>query len=534
MTDAPQTTPDAASAPSADPGPPPPPPGVPTGMERFFTWVSGLGMVRADGWIGGVCAAIAGRLGIDPIIVRGVFVVAALFGLPVFLVYAVGWALLPDLAGRIHLRELLLRRFDPAMVGIAILLVLGLVPVVPWTFGWALPFGVFDGGVDVSPLGVLSTLLLAAIIGGVIYLIARSSSRAPASGAPLVTDPRTASADPSAPGHPAPDDSGLRAPADPAPGDAVASSGEAGSALTPPAAASASPPPTASEDELAAWRAQHAAWKTQDDAWRRQQQDAERAARDRARAERAAAGAAFAAEAAERRRVRRATNPRTSVGYVILVIGAALVAGAALALWHGTAQPGEPVLSVAVGLCTAAVVTAIAMIVAGIVRRRSGFLAFLTVLFLAAGSITAVAPLTRGIVFGSTYVSADNAQSFTQLWGNLDIYLSGGNAVDPDPIVIEKRSGNTSITVDPGVILTLEVVAPQPVNWWRWNMGDGDVVDEGTWSGTATEDGRMRVRQRIVNLDPQSDVDPVSQTVRLDQSAGTVDVTINQIGSDQP
>ena len=61
----------------------PPRTAVPHGAERFLLWVAGLGVVRSDGWLGGVAAGIAARLRIDPLIVRGVLVVAALFGLPV-------------------------------------------------------------------------------------------------------------------------------------------------------------------------------------------------------------------------------------------------------------------------------------------------------------------------------------------------------------------------------------------------------------------------------------------------------------------
>ena len=78
---------DTTSAPPADPGPPPTaPPGVPTGSDRFFSWVQGLGIVRGDAWLGGVCGGIAARVRIDPLIVRGIFVVVALLGFPALLV----------------------------------------------------------------------------------------------------------------------------------------------------------------------------------------------------------------------------------------------------------------------------------------------------------------------------------------------------------------------------------------------------------------------------------------------------------------
>lgn len=58
---------------------------------------------RGDGWVGGVCAGIADRLGVDPLLVRAAFIVLGLlFGLGVVL-YALAWVLLPDRAGATHL-----------------------------------------------------------------------------------------------------------------------------------------------------------------------------------------------------------------------------------------------------------------------------------------------------------------------------------------------------------------------------------------------------------------------------------------------
>ena len=103
---------------------------------RFFDWMRGLGVVRADGWLGGVCAGIAYRLGIDPLIVRGIVVVAGILGVPVLLLYAAAWALLPDRDGRIHLQRLFEGDFEPPMVAIGVLLLLSLLP---WASGfwWA-------------------------------------------------------------------------------------------------------------------------------------------------------------------------------------------------------------------------------------------------------------------------------------------------------------------------------------------------------------------------------------------------------------
>ena len=103
----------------------------------FFSWLRGLGVPRRQGWLGGVCAGLAARIGIDPIIVRGIVVVVAILGAPFVLLYAAAWLLLPDLEGRIHLERLIGGVVDPAVVGIAVMGVVGLIPVVQggW-LGW--------------------------------------------------------------------------------------------------------------------------------------------------------------------------------------------------------------------------------------------------------------------------------------------------------------------------------------------------------------------------------------------------------------
>ncbi|QIM15913.1 PspC domain-containing protein [Leucobacter insecticola] len=89
------TTPDSA-----------PQPPLPAG--GFFAWIRGLGITRSsDRWFAGVAGGIAAKAKIDPLIVRGVFVVLALLGGPGILLYLVGWLLLPDVNGRIRMEDLI-------------------------------------------------------------------------------------------------------------------------------------------------------------------------------------------------------------------------------------------------------------------------------------------------------------------------------------------------------------------------------------------------------------------------------------------
>ncbi|UTX52679.1 PspC domain-containing protein [Leucobacter aridicollis] len=83
----------------------------------FFAWIRGLGIGRGgDRWFAGVAGGIAMRAGIDPIIVRGIFVVLAVLGGPGIVLYLAGWLLLPDQGGKIHLEEVFRGRAGTAAV----------------------------------------------------------------------------------------------------------------------------------------------------------------------------------------------------------------------------------------------------------------------------------------------------------------------------------------------------------------------------------------------------------------------------------
>jgi len=477
---------------------PPPPPAASTGAERFYAWVRGLGVVRADGWLGGVCAGIAARLRIDPVIVRGIVAVAAVLGFPMLLLYAIAWVLLPDAGGRIHVRELLRGRFDPAIVGIAILLVVSFVPVIPWLGSLLAPAGWGLGWAAWSPLGFLGALLGLALVVGVVYLVARSSGRAPTPGDPAPA-PRRASADAGDPGAAAATvGSGAAAASSPAEGD-----------VFPPSAEPIPPARGAGNAEIAEWRARHDAWRAQNDAWRRQQQDAERHAREQERREREAIGAAFAAEANEHRRVQRLSNPRTSFAYVVATLGAALVVGAVATLASAGPFAG------AIGLFSAGLVLAFAMVIAGVLRRRSGFLAFIAVLLLFGGTTAAVVPqiaATDMTVRNRDGVAGPIAQSWGTLWLDLTPTADGS----PPPIVIDKGTGSTMIEVFPGVELDLEAaVGTSQISWRWWNGVQGGPMQ--TEALIPDDDGVVHARLSYPNA-------PVEfrQTVMLRQDSGSV------------
>lgn len=486
--------------PATDPGPPPPRPAAPTGSDRFFAWVRGLGVVRADGWLGGVCAGIAARIRVDPAIVRGIVVVAAVLGFPMLLLYAVAWALLPDVGGRIHLREATRGRFDPAMVAIIILLVVGFVPVVPW-FGWMMP------GWNTGPIGIIGWIVGLALVVGLVILLARASA------------------------HPA-SDAG-------APSTSVSEPGSENTAQdaapTPPPAEPLPPERGAGNAEIAEWRARHDAWRAENDAWRRSQKDADRLARDQARREREAEAAAFATAANEKRRIRRLSRPRASGAFIVSVLGVALVAGAGAAIWHTAVDPANTSIAGAYGLFTAALVLAVSMIVAGLMRRRSGFLAFATVVALFGGTVAAVVPPV--VTYASEYqarfhITIENStepQGVTsQEDGELYVTIQPLPTEQPPPLLIHKGDGYTTITVVPGVALDLNASLGTTEVWYdRWDEENQEHV--GPQRVPTDENGRLQ----MVLAYPQTPVQ-TTQRVVLDQDAGQVYLSFTDLDSRNP
>lgn len=489
-----------------------PAPIAPQGAERFLLWVAGLGVARTDGWLGGVSAGIAARLRIDPLIVRGVLVVAALFGLPVIFLYAVAWLLLPDLDGHVHARDLLRQHYQPVQLGILGLAIVGLVPTAPLA-GRLFGFG-YESWSALALFGWIVGLIVA---GGLLFLIVRAASRTPGASAP---DLLMASADQAAPGASAP-----------LGGSGTAEGTGATSAVTALAAtpfsgvaAEIPPPPPAplpagAQDpaDVAVWRAQHAAWKEQDQAWRRRQQDAERAARDQLRRERQTAAAEFAVEAAERRRIRRACNPRAGFAVVASVLGLAIVTGAVVGLWRG----GDGT-SGALGLLSAALVLALGMILAGAFRRRSGFLAFTAVLTLVGGLVAGGFSAFQDVSIGWASISNNESQHVRQPFGDLNISLNQHDDA-PRPIVVEKGAGSTWISVDAGVQLQLRAtLGTADVSWTRVEPDTGMIVDSGTWPAIRRGDKSIVAETISAENAPTTTV----QRVNIHQTSGEINITI--------
>lgn len=148
---------------------PPPPPVAPApqsrphGTDAFFDSLRRSGVVRTqDRWIGGVAGGVARRLGVDPLLVRGILVVLTIFGGLALVAYGIAWALLPEESdGRIHLQEAIRGRFDAALAGAAAFTLVGLFRPAFWfdPNGWAPGWVIALGW-----LGLVATLVVVGVV----------------------------------------------------------------------------------------------------------------------------------------------------------------------------------------------------------------------------------------------------------------------------------------------------------------------------------------------------------------------------------
>ena len=125
---------------STSPGPAPDatPPAPPS--NSFFAGIRRLGITRGDDrWIGGVASGLADRFGLDPLLVRGILAASMLLGGFGLVAYGLAWALLPERTdGRIHLEEMILGRFDMALLGALAFVIVGFGRGDSWFF-WGPP-----------------------------------------------------------------------------------------------------------------------------------------------------------------------------------------------------------------------------------------------------------------------------------------------------------------------------------------------------------------------------------------------------------
>ena len=222
---------DRAMDTTSDRTPPGGPAPAPPTQNGFFGAMRRIGVARTDDrWIGGVCAGLAHRFGLDPLLVRALVAVSVLLGGFGLVLYGLGWALLPEARdGRIHLEETLAGRFDVALLGAVGLVFVGIGRGGTWITPWHVP-GAVQG------LGWLVLIGLAVAL--VVSAVQRSSgtNRPPTRYGPFRAGEPTGPSAPSGPYGPFT-----------APSPAATSSGWSSTAAAPPPPGTGAPHTTSQE-----------------------------------------------------------------------------------------------------------------------------------------------------------------------------------------------------------------------------------------------------------------------------------------------
>ncbi|MEX1079666.1 MAG: PspC domain-containing protein [Homoserinimonas sp.] len=336
---------------STDNTAPSPEPKSPGSENTFFDWMRGLGVPRQPGWVGGVCAGIAARLGIDPIIVRGIVVVIAVLGGPALLLYAAAWLLLPDSYDRVHLQEAIRGNVDRAHAGIGVMLLLSFLPIAQGITWQVAPWWGADNSFWVagpSPWGLFWTIcILGSIVWFVVWLVNRSKTGTTTASPPAGTS-ANATTD--------------------AAGSAPTGADAAGTLALPPAPEAPPEPSGATDEDLAAWKEQQAAWKREYDTWKQQQAAGEREVAQQLAAEQRRLKQERSAER-HRAAIEEQRRTRSHPVYSLIAIGLAIIAGAATALALG--DTGDATAAIT-GMAASLVVLGLAIIINGFRGKRSG------------------------------------------------------------------------------------------------------------------------------------------------------------------
>lgn len=96
---------------------------------------TGIRRDRSRQWFGGVCAGVARKVDVDPVLIRAAVIALTLFGGFGIVVYLVAWLLMPDESGRIMARDALDRNGSGDAGGAIALSVIALVVIAAIVFG---------------------------------------------------------------------------------------------------------------------------------------------------------------------------------------------------------------------------------------------------------------------------------------------------------------------------------------------------------------------------------------------------------------
>lgn len=452
----PSAAPDPTGGPNPSGGPDPsaaPPhsePQPPT-AHRFFAWLRSLNIRRGqDRWIGGVASGIAARIGIDPVIVRGLFILFVIFGGIGVLLYGLAWALLPEPDGRIHLEGATRGYWSDGMTGALTVTIFGLVR----------PFGSWwDGGWDFGD--ALWTLIW---VGGLIALCVwlingardRKQKRTTAGYAPDA-DPASAGYSPEV----APQ-SGYEAHR-PASEQAWPTAPAATDASTP-----ASPPSYGAGYDTGRGTS-HGDGRPP--AYTQANQYVP-----------APAPAAYATQTKTARRT-------PSAAMVAISTGLALLVGGGLLALHYTNVLDLGTHAGAIAAAAAAVVLGLSTVVAGLRGRTSGTIGFLAVVALIAAAVSGLVPTSSNFVVASNATwqptTIDAAETgYTTLMADGTLELEG--FVDQAPldeevvIPVSVAMGSTTVVVPDDI----PVEVRSSLLMGSVDFESGDAGSEGIWNPT--------------------------------------------------
>lgn len=425
------------------------PEGAPAG-HGFFAWLRGLDIVRgSDRWLAGVAGGIAAKTGIDPIIVRGIFIVLALLGGPGVLLYLAGWLLLPDSSDRIHLEDIIRGRASAGVLTAAI--IIAALVVIPATFGIALtgaPLLGFPGfwGWDLwsainvpgwIPRTAAWLFWIAIIVFGLLWLrkamLNRGRRQSEQQGA-SAADTAAAAGSPTAASHPAPPT---------VPTFAATVDGSGTEPLAPPISDQAA---STQSSRSFAERTDDFAKRTADGAAAWGERVGEQATRW---------GDEVGRQADEwsARYAQHHDAHRMGAAQAVLTLALALLAAGGAALWVMGLDAPPQVSSVAPAPLLAAIIAALAvlavsLIVAGVRGRHTGWVGFLAVCGVFALLITVVLPWgTRFHPFGTVHVDGLSPAGTVVLAGNVNVDLRDLDDLPDEPRDIEiwQLAGNTTV-----------------------------------------------------------------------------------------
>lgn len=457
----------AGSAPGTPGEPPVPPQGTPDKVDEFFDSIRRAGIVRGqDRWIGGVASGVALRLGVDALLVRVAFGVLFLISGAGLVLYALGWALLPEqVDGRIHLQEAIRGRFDSALAGAGIVFVIGV------TTGSGL--GWWDGG---HWFGALFWVALT--VFGVYALVTYRNQRGETSVPPA---PGAGPAAPSAHGPASSQPGGAYAPTATFPTGAAAPSVSTADVRGPNLQKTAPAAPAGPTPGGQAW-AGSPAW-TDSQAWA---------------GPHTWGGSTPPAPPAPR-------TKSAGVVYVSSVLGLSLLVFAVLLLADRYGDFAYSPWLTAVG--AAVVLTGLAIVVAGVRGRSSGGLGFLAIVAILVGGPAAtwasdglfLDGAARSVVGDSTYRpttvdSAENGYSFGLGDLTLDLReldLPTSSSDETVTIPVEMGAGNVTVIVPDDAAVSARVTLGAGRVYWSLDGSDSTRGGVGTSGATfETQDVR--------------------------------------------